>query len=276
MKSNTLLVLVIVLVILNIMAINAWPFGFRGSLQGFKTQRVGKEGYQSLPPITAPSVPIMTMPQRPPGSTSMPSMTMPSPPMPSTTMPSMTMPSMTMPSTTMPSPPMPSPPMPSPPMPSTMPSQTSNPVTAPTVPMLPIRSPNTPAMMDASGNIRQGFRNASEMQGAEFKRKEGFQSRYLDNAGGAKDLYQPMGAFDGVNLPTGNKSPWRYTSPNEALLGAEFTPGDDSLFIFKNNQCKPECCGASFSCSGGCVCTTENQRDYINGRGGNRTSPAED
>ena len=258
MKSNTVLVLVIVLVILNIIAINAWPFGFRGSLQGFKNQRVGKEGYQSMP--TA-SVPTMTMPQRPPGSTSMSSQMMPS--------------------TTMPSMPMPSPPMPS----GTMPAQTSTPIATPTVPMLPIVAPNTPApivaapqqrRMDASGNIIQGFRNAAEMQGAEFKRKEGFQTRYLDNAGGAKDLYQPMGAFDGVNLPTGNKSPWRYTAPNEALLGAEFTPGDDSLFIFKNNQCKPECCGASFSCSGGCVCTTENQRDYINGRGGNRTSPAED
>jgi len=270
MKSNTVLVLVIVLVIVNIAAINAWPFGFRGSLQGFKNQRVGKQGFQN---VTAPSVPIMRMPQGPPGTT-MPSATqMMQPTMPSTTMPSATMPSATMPSATqmMPS--------------TTMPSQTSTPVVTPTVPMLPIVAPNTPApvvappqqrRMDASGNIIQGFRNAAEMQGAEFKRKEGFTSSYLDNAGGAKDMYQPMGAFDGVNLPTGNKSAWRYTAPNEALLGAEFTPGDDSLFIFKNNQCKPECCGASFSCSGGCVCTTENQRDYINGRGGNRTSPADD
>jgi hypothetical protein len=47
--------------------------------------------------------------------------------------------------------------------------------------------------------------------------------------------------------------------------------GPDNLFIFKNNQCKPECCGASFSCGGGCVCTTPSQRDFINSRGGNRT-----
>jgi len=103
---------------------------------------------------------------------------------------------------------------------------------------------------------------------------EGFSSYYLENAGGAKEKYGAMGAFDGVKLSTGNSvSAWRYTAPNEPLTGAEFVPGDDSLFMFKNNQCKPECCGASFSCGGGCVCTTPQQRQYIAGRGGNRNEP---
>jgi hypothetical protein len=103
---------------------------------------------------------------------------------------------------------------------------------------------------------------------------EGFNSFFLENAGGAKEQYQPVGAFDGVKLSTGNGvSGWRYTAPNEPLTGAEFQPGADSLFMFKNNQCKPECCGASFSCGGGCVCTTPQQRQYIAGRGGNRTEP---
>ena len=103
---------------------------------------------------------------------------------------------------------------------------------------------------------------------------EGFNSFYLENAGGAKENYSPVGAFDGVKLSTGNSvSGWRYTAPNEPLTGAEFEPGADSLFMFKNNQCKPECCGASFSCGGGCVCTTPKQRQYIAGRGGNRTEP---
>ena len=103
---------------------------------------------------------------------------------------------------------------------------------------------------------------------------EGFNSFYLENAGGAKENYSPVGAFDGVKLSTGNSvSGWRYTAPNEPLMGAEFQPGADSLFMFKNNQCKPECCGASFSCGGGCVCTTPQQRQYIAGRGGNRTEP---
>jgi hypothetical protein len=46
--------------------------------------------------------------------------------------------------------------------------------------------------------------------------------------------------------------------------------GPDNLFYFKNNECKPECCGATLSCDGGCVCTTPEQRDFINTRGGNR------
>jgi hypothetical protein len=103
---------------------------------------------------------------------------------------------------------------------------------------------------------------------------EGFASYNVANAGGAKDVYQPIGQFDGVKLSTGNSvSSWRYTAPNEPLTGAEFVPGDDELFMFKNNQCKPECCGASFSCGGGCVCTTPKQRQYIAERGGNRTQP---
>lgn len=92
---------------------------------------------------------------------------------------------------------------------------------------------------------------------------------------GAKDAYQPIGAFDGVRLQTGNSSSWRYTKPNEPLNGyfPKFTPGPDNLFMFKDNQCKPECCGASYACDGGCVCTTPEQRDFINMRGGNRTAP---
>jgi hypothetical protein len=103
---------------------------------------------------------------------------------------------------------------------------------------------------------------------------EGFSSYYLENAGGAKETYSPVGAFDGIKLSTGNSvSGWRYTAPNEPLNGAEFKPTADDLFMFKNNQCKPECCGASFSCGGGCVCTTPQQRQYIASRGGNRTQP---
>jgi hypothetical protein len=113
---------------------------------------------------------------------------------------------------------------------------------------------------------------AKEKEGGFEKKEDGFQNY---SAAGAKDAYQPMGAFDGVRLETGNSSSWRYTSPNEPLMGnyPKFEPGADSLFMFKDNQSKPECCGASYSSNGGCICTTPEQRDYINMRGGNRTSP---
>jgi hypothetical protein len=101
---------------------------------------------------------------------------------------------------------------------------------------------------------------------------EGF-SNYASSAAGAKDHYVKIGAFDGLTLETGTDSKWRATAPNEPLRGPKVELGEDNLFIFKNNQCKPECCGASYSCDGGCVCTTPDQREMINTRGGNRTRP---
>ena len=106
---------------------------------------------------------------------------------------------------------------------------------------------------------------------------EGFTNYFLENAGGSGNAYQGIGAFDGVKLtPQNGVSQWRDTAPNEPLNGPEFQPGPDSLFMFKNNQCKPECCGASFSCDGGCVCTTPAQRNLIASRGGNRSTPSGD
>ena len=112
---------------------------------------------------------------------------------------------------------------------------------------------------------KQAFKDKEKEKSA-----EGFTS-YSGNPAGAKAVYQPMGPFDGVKLETGNSSDWRYTKPNEPLNGPEVEMGPDSLFMFKNNQCKPECCGSSFSCDGGCVCTSPQQRNFINERGGNRT-----
>lgn len=139
--------------------------------------------------------------------------------------------------------------------------------------------PNLPtqaamSMQATSGG--QGQLQMGEQMGPNASVKEGFSSFLLSNAGGAKDTYQAIGGYDGVVLSTGNNvSTWRYTAPNEELMGDEFVPGDDSLFMFKNNQCKPECCGASFSCGGGCVCTTPQQRQYLASRGGNQTPPGD-
>ena len=101
---------------------------------------------------------------------------------------------------------------------------------------------------------------------------EGFASYYLGTSGSVKG--SKMSSFDGIGLtcPDG-VSKWKCNTPNEPLNGPEFEPGPDSLFMFKNNQCKPECCPSSFSCGGGCVCTSPTQRKVITSRGGNRTAP---
>ena len=105
---------------------------------------------------------------------------------------------------------------------------------------------------------------------------EGFMSNYAETSSSTGAQYQTVGVFDNVKLnPNNGVSAWRYTAPNEPLNGPEFQPGPDSLFLFKNNQCKPECCGASFSCGGGCVCTTPQQRQYLASRGGNQTAPGD-
>ena len=104
---------------------------------------------------------------------------------------------------------------------------------------------------------------------------EGF-ADYLMKAAPSGPNYEAIGEYDNiVKKPAHGLSNWRGPAPNEPLLGPEVEVGPDNLFIFKNNQCKPECCGASFSCGSGCVCTTAKQRDMIASRGGNRTGPTD-
>ena len=43
-------------------------------------------------------------------------------------------------------------------------------------------------------------------------------------------------------------------------------------WFFANNKSSPECCkAATYSTSDGCVCTTKEQLNFLNQRGGNRT-----
>lgn len=108
-----------------------------------------------------------------------------------------------------------------------------------------------------------------------YPSKEGFVDYVLSGAA-TGDAYQGIGPYDNVlKRPEHGQSNWRGPAPNEPLLGPEVKVDQDHLFIFANNQCKPECCGATFSCGSGCVCTTPAQRDMIASRGGNRTAPTD-
>lgn len=98
---------------------------------------------------------------------------------------------------------------------------------------------------------------------------------FMDYLTGGGFGTESIGPYDGVNMaaqiPAAGQG-FRARMPNVPLAGAPVELGPDNLFYFRNNQCKPECCGATLSCDGGCVCTTPEQRDFINRRGGNRTA----
>lgn len=100
---------------------------------------------------------------------------------------------------------------------------------------------------------------------------EGFMD-YLSGGFGTESI----GSYDGVNMAAGLNNPinqgFKKRTPNMPLAGPPVEIGPDNLFYFKNNQCKPECCDSTLACDGGCVCTTPEQRDFINTRGGNRKS----
>ena len=113
-----------------------------------------------------------------------------------------------------------------------------------------------------------------------------------------------MSAYDGVRLRTKCPDKWRhppcglpYYHPSrlsESLVqghgapdvkppasepdhGPETTtvdgkPGSPrSKFMFAYNQCRPECCPSTYSCSHGCVCTTPEQRRFLQRRGTNHS-----
>ena len=112
-----------------------------------------------------------------------------------------------------------------------------------------------------------------------------------------RKLSANMGPFDGLCLQSGNKESWMKSPDNTALIpndalftylssqgplkpvfsdnSALFGPSIDGhpdsakkMFMFANNRTSPNCCPGTFSTSTGCVCTTENQRDFIASRGG--------
>jgi hypothetical protein len=104
--------------------------------------------------------------------------------------------------------------------------------------------------------------------------------------------------YDGLCLKTGNHEYWMKSPDNTPLLpndtlytyfgsegpikmklseqaalngppvdGVDGSP--EKMFMFANNRSSLSCCPSTFSTSTGCICTTENQRDYIADRGGN-------
>jgi len=102
---------------------------------------------------------------------------------------------------------------------------------------------------------------------------------------------------DGLKLTNCPKHKWRHSPSNKELIINSFTPqghsislkenshitnipnsgpsvdssgNSKSMFTFAYNQCKPECCPSTYSCDGGCICTTDSQREFLAKRGLNK------
>ena len=73
-----------------------------------------------------------------------------------------------------------------------------------------------------------------------------------------------MCVYQGVESPLEcNKT--LYSGMGPSITGVD---GDDqNMFMLYRNKSSPDCCPSTFSTSTGCVCTTQQQRDYIANRG---------
>ena len=66
------------------------------------------------------------------------------------------------------------------------------------------------------------------------------------------------------------RSDIKKTADNSKLIGPPvdgIKGSPEKMFMWANNVTSPLCCPSTFSSSTGCVCSTKNQRDFINGRG---------
>ena len=88
-----------------------------------------------------------------------------------------------------------------------------------------------------------------------------------------------IGEYDDIDMGAGltpDMQGYRVNKPNEPKIYGKYGRKASSMLPFEENQCKPECCSSSMSCDGGgCVCTTPEDRDLINTRGGNRLNRKE-
>ncbi len=80
-----------------------------------------------------------------------------------------------------------------------------------------------------------------------------------------------LGSWETRPQQPGPDIPYR-AQQHDTYKGTPVPLPEGQLFMFADNQFKPECCGSSVSSSTGCACITKAQIDYVNQRGGNRTA----
>jgi hypothetical protein len=86
------------------------------------------------------------------------------------------------------------------------------------------------------------------------------------NAGG-------IGPYDQVNIG-GGVSGWASTEPSADLKGAAplhaAASKDNELMFLVDNKVNSDCCPSAFTTDTGCVCLSDEQKNLMASRGGNR------
>lgn len=95
------------------------------------------------------------------------------------------------------------------------------------------------------------------------------QSSYVENFTVGSDIHQATNSSWITDAKAYNNS--MTTVKRSDYKGTPIPLPGEEMFYFKDNQFKPECCPATYSSSTGCGCMSEDQINYLNERGGNRT-----
>jgi hypothetical protein len=99
--------------------------------------------------------------------------------------------------------------------------------------------------------------------------KEGFNSA-LDLTGAALDYTMGTGIKGSWDKPRQDIEPNK-NQQLEGNVGGPVPLPEGELFIWRENKSDPNCCPAAYSTSTGCICSSPEQMNYLNERGGNRT-----
>lgn len=85
-----------------------------------------------------------------------------------------------------------------------------------------------------------------------------------------------LSSSDELCVYQGNENPLKCKKTTGLNIGPTVdgkSGSPKSMFMFKNNKSSPNCCPSTFSTSAGCVCTTEEQRKFVNSRGIGEAAP---
>lgn len=95
---------------------------------------------------------------------------------------------------------------------------------------------------------------------------------FMQKSVGAPLSGSGIGPYDSVSLD-GGISGWAQTEPHSAAPVGSGLPSqadDGKLMFLVDNKVDPECCPAAFNTDTGCVCLSEQDKNFMGSRAGNR------